>query len=60
MFRKAARRRRPPGAEQHTNSEAKEKAPAEPRPQPTKMNSFVGAITESDARPTGVQLKKAA
>ena len=30
------------------------------RPRPTKMNSFVGAIIKSDARPIGVQLKKAA
>ena len=31
------------------------------RPKPTKMNSFyVGAIIESDARPTGVQLKREA
>ena len=31
------------------------------RSQPTKMNSFkLGAIIESDTRPTGMQLKKAA
>ena len=30
------------------------------RSQPTTVNSFVGAIIESDTRPTGVQLKKAA
>ena len=29
------------------------------RPQPTKMNSFMSGPSESDARPTGVQLKKA-
>ena len=32
------------------------------RPKPTKINSFilVGFVTESDARPTGVQLKRGA
>ena len=31
------------------------------RPQPTKINSFIsGAMTESDGRPTGVQLKREA
>ena len=58
----------PWGVEQHywntgakENQQLNKKQTKKLRPKPTKMNSFyVNAIIESDARPTGVQLKREA